>query len=89
MKLETQKFMGKNQLVARLAAQVGSMNKAIGILIKRGDMMPDGKTLTKKGMERNKMTAGERAIDRAAKVSKKSKSEYKYNPTTNRATLKK
>ena len=81
--------MGKNQLVARLAAQVGSMNKAIGILIKRGDMMPDGKTLTKRVLERNGMTAAERTIDRASKSSGKSKSEYKYNSITNRATLKK
>lgn len=89
MKLETQKFMGKNQLVNRLAAQVGSIDRAKGILIKRGDMKPDGKTLTAKGMQRNAMTASERAVDRAAKASGKPKSNYKYNPLTNRATLKK
>lgn len=80
--------MGENQLVNRLAVQVGSMNRAKAILINRGDMMPDGKTLTAKGMKRNKMTAGERAIDRASKASGKPKSNYKYNPSTNRATLK-
>lgn len=89
MKLETQKFMGKNQLVYRLAAQVGSIDRAKAILIKRGDMKPDGKTLTAKGIQRNEMTASERAIDRAAKASGKPKSDYKYNPFTNRATLKK
>lgn len=89
MKLETQRFMGKNQLVSRLAAQVGSINQAKTILIKRGDMNPDGKTLTAKGMKRNAMTASERAVDRAAKASGKPKSDYKYNPLTNRATLKK
>jgi hypothetical protein len=52
-------------------------------------MKPDGKTLTAKGMKRNAMTAGERAVDRAAKASGKPKSDYKYNPLTNRATLKK
>lgn len=80
--------MGKGQLVDRLAVQVGSMNRAKAILIKRGDMMPDGKTLTAKGMKRNNMTAGERAIDRASKASGKPKANYKYNPSTNRATLK-
>jgi len=89
MKLETQRFMGKDQLVSRLAAQVGSINQAKTILIKRGDMNPDGKTLTAKGMKRNAMTASERAVDRAAKASGKPKSDYKYNPLTNRATLKK
>ena len=89
MKLETQRFMGGNQLVSRLAVQVGSIDRAKGILIKRGDMKPDGKTLTAKGMQRNAMTAGERAVDRAAKASGKPKSDYKYNPLTNRATLKK
>jgi hypothetical protein len=89
MKLETQRFMGGNQLVSRLAVQVGSIDRAKGILIKRGDMKPDGKTLTAKGMKRNAMTAGERAVDRAAKASGKPKSDYKYNPLTNRATLKK
>lgn len=81
--------MGENQLVSRLAVQVGSIDRAKGILIKRGDMKPDGKTLTAKGMQRNAMTAGERAVDRAAKASGKPKSDYKYNPLTNRATLKK
>lgn len=88
MKLETQRFMGKGQLVDRLAVQVGSMNRAKAILIKRGDMTPDGKSLTAKGMKRNEMTARQRAIDRASKSSGKAKSNYKYNPLTNRATLK-
>jgi hypothetical protein len=34
------------------------------------------------------MTAEERAIDRAAKRSGNSPQKYKYNPMTNRATLK-
>lgn len=79
--------MGENQLVKRLASQVGSMKLAVGILIKRGDMNQDG-TLTEKGKKRNAMTAGQRAIDRASKKSKHKPSEYKYNPLTNRATLK-
>jgi len=34
------------------------------------------------------MTAEERAVDRASKESGRAASEYTYDPTTNRATLK-
>ncbi len=78
--------MGRNSLVDRLSAQVGSKSFAIALLKKRGDLTPSGE-LTAKGMQRNKMTAEERAIDRASKESGKSASEYTYDPTTNRATL--
>lgn len=87
MKIDSQKYMGENQLVKRLASQVGSMKLAVDILKKRGDMTASGK-LTAKGQRRNAMTAEERAKDRAAKASKRSPLEYKYNPLTNRATLK-
>ena len=86
--MATQKFMGKDQLVKRLTAQVGSKDLAIGILKKRGDLKSDGKTLTSEGKKRNSMTAKERAIDRATKQSKHKDTEYKYNPKTNKATLK-
>ncbi|MBC8397808.1 MAG: hypothetical protein H8E16_12015 [Flavobacteriales bacterium] len=79
--------MGRGSLIDRLAAQVGSNSFAIALLKKRGDLTPSGE-LTAKGMQRNKMTAEERAIDRASKESGKSASEYTYDPTTNRATLK-
>jgi len=69
MKIDSQKYMGENQLVKRLASQVGSMKLAVGILKKRGDMTASGK-LTEKGQRRNAMTAEERAKDRAAKASK-------------------
>jgi hypothetical protein len=88
MKIDSQKYMGKNQLVERLASQVGSMKLAVDILIKRGDLTADGKRFTEKGAERNAMTAEERAIDRASKKSKHDPSEYKYNKLTNLATLK-
>ena len=88
MKFDSQEYMGRNQLLKRLASQVVSTSLAIGILIDRGDMKPDGKTLTEQGKKRNDMTAEERAIDRAVKQSKRNPSEYKYNPYTNRATLK-
>lgn len=83
----TTKFMGRNKLVSRLSAQVGSRSMAIGLLKKRGHMKEDG-TLTDEGKKRNKMSAKERAIDRAVKLSGKSPSKYKYNPKTNAATLK-
>ena len=86
--MATQKFMGKNQLVNRLAAQVKSKPLAVNILKKRGDLKADGKTLTAKGKKRDNMTAKERAIDRAVKRSGNKATEYKYNPRTNRATLK-
>jgi hypothetical protein len=41
--MATQKFMGSNQLIDRLAAQVGSKGTAIAILIKRGHIKADGK----------------------------------------------
>ena len=83
----TQKFMGRNQIVGRLTAQVGNRELAYEILQKRGLMDADGK-LTAKGRERNAMTAEERAIDRATKRSKHPAKAYTYDPRTNRATLK-
>jgi hypothetical protein len=86
--MTTQKHMGRNDLVARLTAQVGSKGTAIGLLKKRGQMDASG-NLTKKGQARNNMTAAERAVDRASKASGRSKAQYGYNPKTNRATLRK
>jgi len=84
--METQAHMGRNSLIDRLSAQVGSKSFAIALLKKRGDLTPSG-DLTAKGMQRNRMTAEERAIDRASKESGKPASDYKYDPKTNRATL--
>ena len=78
--METQKFMGRNQLVKRLIAQLGGdKGFAYALLKRRGDMNADG-TLTAKGQERNKMTASERAHDRAGTTPH----THKYNPETNR-----
>jgi hypothetical protein len=85
--METQRFMGRNSLVERLAAQVRSKSFAISLLKKRGDLDSYGR-LTPKGRVRDAMTAEERAIDRASSESGKAPSEYVYNPATNRATLK-
>jgi hypothetical protein len=86
--METQKYMGRNELVNRLSAQVGSRSLAVNILIKRGHLMPDGKTLTKEGKKRNAMTAEERAKDRAAKEQGGNPSDYVYDRKTNKAYLK-
>ena len=86
--METQKFMGRGQLIDRLTAQVGDRDTAIKILQKRGHLMADGKTLTAEGIKRNMMTAEERAKDRAAKHTGRTPTAFKYNPKTNLATLK-
>jgi hypothetical protein len=85
---ETQKFMGRNQLIDRLSAQVGSRDSAIKILQQRGHLKPDGKTFTALGAARNAMTAAERAKDRAATKLGKDPSQFIYNPKTNIAQLK-
>lgn len=85
--MTTQKFMGKGQLIDRLAAQVGSRDIAIGILQKRGHVDAKG-NLTTTGKARDAMSAEERAIDRASKKQESPAKAFKYNPATNRATLK-
>jgi hypothetical protein len=79
----TQKFMGRNQLIDRLAAQVGSRDLAIGILQNRGHVDAKG-NLTSAGRKRDAMTAEERAIDRAKRVDPAG--NFVYDPKTNRAT---
>lgn len=87
--MKTTKYTGKDQLVKRLTAQVGSKPLAENILKKRGDMKKDG-SYTKAGEARDNMTASQRAKDRASKSSKtKAKpQDYKYDVKTNSATLK-
>lgn len=83
--IQYQKFSGSKSLVNRLASQVGSRDMAIKLLIQRGHMYPDGKTLTEEGERRNSMTASERAIDRAVKARGGSPFGYMYNEMTNKA----
>lgn len=85
MKTATQRFMGRGQLIDRLSAQVGSRARALGILRKRGDVDAQGQ-LTRQGQQRNRMTAEERAKDRAAKKLHVDPSTLVYHPATNRAT---
>lgn len=83
-----QKYTGRGQLINRLASQVGSRQMAVDILIKRGHLEKDGKTLTPAGMQRNSMTAEERAKDRESKRTGIPASDFNYNPRTNRALKK-
>lgn len=85
MPKHTQKFMGKNVLIDRLTAQVGSRKTALGLLQKRGHVDKKGK-LTAEGRARDAMTAEERALDRASKATGDKPSAFKYSPKTNRAT---
>jgi hypothetical protein len=86
--MATQKFMGRNQLLDRLAAQVGDRDSAIKILQNRGHLKADGKTYTEEGKKRNMMTAEERAKDRASKKAGVPASQFTYNPKTNTARRK-
>lgn len=79
--------MGRNSLLKRLEAQTGDPKLAFEILLNRGHIDEDG-NLTDAGIKRDQMTAEERAIDRQARATGKSPSSFKYNPRTNRATLK-
>ena len=84
--MASQKFMGRGQLIDRLAAQVGDRDLALGILRDRGHVNAKGE-LTAGGRKRDQMTAAERAKDRAAKAASRSPDQYVYNPKTNSATL--
>ena len=87
--MASQKFLGRVQLINRLAVQVGDKATAIAILKKRGHLKADGKTLTALGQKRNAMTAEERAEDRAAKKTNRPVSDFSYNPKTNSTKIKK
>lgn len=85
----TQEHLDCGQLINRLTAQVGSRTKAIGILINRGDLEPDGKTFTEKGIKRNNMTSAERAMDRRSNRTGLPPNEFEYNSKTNAAIKRK
>ena len=85
--MATQKFLGRNSLIDRLTAQVGDRDRAMALLRDRGHVDAQGK-LTAAGRARDAMTAAERALDRAAKRTGKPADQFRYDPQTNRATLK-
>jgi hypothetical protein len=84
--MASQKFLGRGQLIDRLASQVGDRDLALGILRDRGHVNAKGE-LTAEGRRRDRMTASERAKDRAAKAAGRTPDQYVYNRGTNRATL--
>lgn len=73
-------------LLKRLTEQVGDADLALQLLVDRGHATPDGK-LTPQGEARQSMGPAGRAIDRASRQSGHPPSAYRYNPVTNRATL--
>lgn len=62
---------------------------ALSILRDRGHVHPHSETLTAAGVERDRLGAAGRAIDRATKAGKRQASDYQYDTRTNRATLRK
>jgi hypothetical protein len=80
------------RLVSQLQAKGKSKQAAYAIataaLQKSGNLKKGSTKATAKGKKRGAMTPGQRAKDRASKISGKKKSSYKYNKKTNRATLK-
>lgn len=87
--MTTKAHLGKNSLIDRLTAQVGGNRAlALGILEKRGHVKPGTEELTAAGKARDAMTAEERALNRASTRAGKPETRFKYNPDTNRATLK-
>lgn len=82
-----QSYSGRHQLIKRLTLQVGDKDLAKGILKDRGHMFKNG-NLTAAGKQRDAMTARERALDRAAKASGHSKTDFKYDAKSNSTRLK-
>lgn len=80
------------RLVSQLQAKGKSKSSAFAIataaLQKSGNLKKGSQKPTAKGIRRGKMTPSERAKDRASKASGNTKSSYKYNKSTNRATKK-
>ena len=60
---------------------------AVKVLTKSGNL-DKNQNITAKGIKRQSLGASGRAKDRASKEAGRSSSDYKYNPATNRATLK-
>ena len=78
----------RSQLQAKGMDKGHAYAVATSQLQKHGVLKHGSQELTRKGETRNSMTAAERAKDRAAGDSKHAPSEYKYNPKTNAARLK-
>lgn len=81
-----------DRLVSQLRSKGKSKSAAFAIATKAlqrsGNLKPGSQKATAKGKRRGAMTPAARAKDRAAKKSRRSTSDYKYNKSTNQATLK-
>jgi len=76
-------------LIDRLTEQVGGNREmALSILRDRGHVEQGSEKLTAEGLHREMLGPAGRAIDRATKTSGRLARDYKYDPRTNRATLK-
>lgn len=80
------------KIVERLTRQLAAKGHkdAEGMAIarlKEYGVLDESGNLTAYGKERDAMTPGDRAIDRASKRSGRPASEYAYDERTNRATL--
>ena len=81
------------KILDRAASQIKKRDKksrwaiATSALQKAGVLKKGTNKLTEKGRKRQSMSASARAKSRAAKTSGKSTRNYKYNSSTNRATL--
>lgn len=81
------------RLVQQLQAKGMDKQRAYAVatktLQKSGSLKPGSQELTSKGKSRSAMGAAGRAKDRAAKISGRKPSDYKYNQLNNTARLKK
>lgn len=81
------------RLVSQLKAKGKSASAAYAIatsaLQKSGNLKKGSTEATAKGKRRGAMTPAARAKDRASKKSKHSTKDYKYNKSSNLATLRK
>lgn len=74
------------RLTRQLSGVEGARDEAKAILRERGHMHKNSEKLTKEGQRREDMGPAGRAIDRAAKLSGRPKSDYIYR--SGRAVLK-
>lgn len=81
-----------DRLVSQLKAEGMDEKKAWAIansqLQKHGIFKKGTRELTAHGKVRNEMSPAQRAIDRQARYEGKPRSAFKYDPKTNKATLK-
>jgi len=88
--------MGRNQMLERLTEQMRTQSSppkdpraaAVAVLQARGHLLSGTEKFSTAGIARNKMTAEERAKDRASRRTGLPVETFGYDPQTNRATRK-